>query len=314
MDPRVERFKEWMTSVRRLQGGTVYAYGETLRYFAEWIDMSDLEAITSQDIEAFMSRERARVKIGMPSTQDRDRVALMAFWKWAVAHGEAVGNPTLDVAVPKVRSRKPKAVDDDLWARLWGAEMPVEDRAWLGLMCFAGLRRREVVSLTPPQVDAKRGLLMYLSRKGGNEDVVEYAEMVRIVASGLPKVCPEPRAFLDEVALHAERREGEHRFLTMDKPASQTMRDRASFGHDPWMPDPHVINYRLMKLLGMAGLPRTQFSPHALRHTCVTNLLRCGVPIEVVSDAVGHSNIDTTRRYVKTAGRLVEWRQRLEKR
>jgi integrase/recombinase XerD len=43
--------------------------------------------------------------------------------------------------------------------------------------------------------------------------------------------------------------------------------------------------------------PRRGF--HLLRHSLATHLLGGGVPIEVISDVLGHSSVDTTRRYAQ---------------
>ena len=37
--------------------------------------------------------------------------------------------------------------------------------------------------------------------------------------------------------------------------------------------------------------------PHRFRTTCATNLLRKGMPIEEVSQILGHEKLDTTRLY-----------------
>jgi len=43
--------------------------------------------------------------------------------------------------------------------------------------------------------------------------------------------------------------------------------------------------------------PRRGF--HLLRHSLATHLLGHGVPIEVISDVLGHSSVETTRRYAQ---------------
>jgi site-specific recombinase XerD len=42
-----------------------------------------------------------------------------------------------------------------------------------------------------------------------------------------------------------------------------------------------------------------RFSAHVLRHCFVTHLLRAGVPLYIVRDLAGHSNISTTLGYTK---------------
>lgn len=43
------------------------------------------------------------------------------------------------------------------------------------------------------------------------------------------------------------------------------------------------------------------FHCHRLRHTFATKLLSEGVPLDVVQEVLGHENINTTRKYAKTA-------------
>jgi len=40
---------------------------------------------------------------------------------------------------------------------------------------------------------------------------------------------------------------------------------------------------------------------HRLRHTLATQLLTRDIPIDIVQEVLGHQNINTTRRYAKTA-------------
>ena len=310
----VQDWLVWLTNVRRLKGASIACYSDTMHAFTDWLSvnhaMSSWDEVESTHIEAFMGRERHRNGVGAPATQDRDRVCISQFYNWMMMRGYTPSSPAMNVGVPKIDNRAPKAIDDQVWEQLWQSRMPDEDRVWIGLGCFAGLRRQEIAHLAPAQVDSRRGMLLDLKRKGGKEECLEYEEMATTLADHFPRLLPDPERWLHTVAVAAHDRRGEHVLITMDAPAPATTLRRMSTD-DPLAPDPAVLNKRLRKLLVAAELPAGLFSPHALRHTFVTNLLRCGVPIEVVSDLAGHGNIDTTRRYVKSAGRLKEWRTRL---
>jgi site-specific recombinase XerD len=55
-----------------------------------------------------------------------------------------------------------------------------------------------------------------------------------------------------------------------------------------------------------AGVER--ITPHQLRHSMVTNALRAGVPLALVSRLANHSSVSTTMRYAKLSGRdLEDW-------
>lgn len=59
---------------------------------------------------------------------------------------------------------------------------------------------------------------------------------------------------------------------------------------------------RLAKQAGISAW--SKLSPHSLRHTCATNMLDAGVPINVVQDQLGHEDITTTLRYDRARGSL----------
>jgi integrase/recombinase XerC len=53
-------------------------------------------------------------------------------------------------------------------------------------------------------------------------------------------------------------------------------------------------------------------TPHQLRHSAATNLVRAGIPIHLVSSLMNHSNVQTTMGYVSSGGeQLAEWKRKL---
>lgn len=72
------------------------------------------------------------------------------------------------------------------------------------------------------------------------------------------------------------------------------------------LPVPSVSFYDrcLARIAGILGLPR--FSSHWARHSGAVLALNNGVPIEIVSKMLGHSNINTTQVYAKVLAGSVE--------
>jgi integrase/recombinase XerD len=50
----------------------------------------------------------------------------------------------------------------------------------------------------------------------------------------------------------------------------------------------------------MPGLAKKHVSPHSIRHTCATHLLRAGVDINTIRAWLGHVSLDTTNIYAET--------------
>lgn len=66
-----------------------------------------------------------------------------------------------------------------------------------------------------------------------------------------------------------------------------------------------TLGHIMQKAFMRAGYDN--FHPHALRHSFATDIRRNGAPIDVVRDMLGHSNIQTTIRYVHSLdGQLEE--------
>lgn len=301
----------WLTDVRKVRGSTIDVYGRTLHQFIEFIGAHKFDDVDADMVERFMCRPRRSGESGSPATQNRDRVSISMFYKFANGRGWVSHNPMLDVGVPKVRNRQPKAVPDETWVKLWRSDLAREDRVWLGLACFAGLRRREIVSVAPRNFNLKHETIEHFERKGGGIYSVEYGQMARIIAENLPHLLPDPEGWLQDVAWLVEYRKerGGHVLVPFDRPCSPGERQRMSLTDD-LIPSPAVINKKLETLLRRAGLNAKEFTPHALRHTCATNMMRCGIPVEIAADQLSHASIETTRRYLHTAGQLAQWRRR----
>ena len=126
--------------------------------------------------------------------------------------------------------------------------------------------------------------------------MLDVPNLVGVVADCLPHLLPDQgQRFLD-VMRHATKRGG----LLID------WRHKSKLGID--VNDPQWA-YREITRWNRSAKITERWTPHQLRHGFVTNLLRAGMPIALVSRLANHSDITTTMRYAKLGGSdLREWR------
>lgn len=289
----VEAFLKWMIEVRGSSAETMAGYSRCLHELAA---QTAGDPISPSVIEAFVKRTRRGGIEPSPATRNRDLAAIRSYYKWACARGVHGSNPSLDCGRAAVTTGVPKAIPDEVWLTLSHSDLPWDDRAWLGLGYFAGLRRTEIAMMETRLFDVDHEQIVNFTRKGGSRYAVEYGELAGVVSDQLPWLAESARRWKASLHQLVGARTGDRWLCPM------TTTDQGRW-RSQW------ITYRLRSLLKAAGLPRDAFTPHALRHSCATNLLRSGAPIEIIADQLSHASIETTRRYLATGGFLAKWRQ-----
>jgi site-specific recombinase XerD len=306
----VEEHIAWQKEVRRLAAGSWQSYEKILTLYAHHVNGKALDAVDPSEVEQFVQRPRVRRghgRVGAPATVGKDRAVISGFYSWLIARGELAVNPAKLSGRAKVTTRQPRPVPDHLFQAVWTAALPLE-RVWLGLGGFVGLRRAEIVALRADQILIANRTIVSFMRKGGSDDTLSYGEIIDLVHDKMPHLLPDPEQFLEPLHLLASRRVG--RILLPFDYRTISERQAEKHGLPLGSVDPQVLNRALRPLLKRAGLPDSAFTPHALRHTTATNLLRMGVPPHIVQSLLAHSDIQTTMRYVKVSGgALAEWRR-----
>jgi integrase/recombinase XerC len=67
---------------------------------------------------------------------------------------------------------------------------------------------------------------------------------------------------------------------------------------------PRAVEDLVAKYAELAGIEK-HVTPHTMRHSTATELIRLGNGIEVVGQILGHASLDTTRRYIHLVGEQV---------
>lgn len=297
-------YLEWLKAHDRKQL-TVYQYGGKLESLCEALGSCRAQDATLQQLEAWVGRPRRARTVGAAATRSRDVTLLRGFYKWMLSHGHIYKDVTADMQAPTVRNTNPKAIDSEVWAKVWASELTNEERVYLGLGFFCGLRRAEICALEPRHLNVELGQLVGFPRKGDRNEkttgVVPVASCAQLFAERQPDLLCSADDFLNPLFSLYEARRDSRWLLPWGEQVMAWRRTSARPGPPEGMTNPDQLNKRTMRLLVRCGLPMGSFTPHALRHSFVTYLLRAGIPLEVVSRLANHSSVEITMRYVRTA-------------
>ncbi|MCJ7750578.1 MAG: tyrosine-type recombinase/integrase, partial [Armatimonadetes bacterium] len=198
----------------------------------------------------------------------RKLTALSSFYGFLQDTGQAAINPARGVPLPKVAQHLPVCLTQEQTRALLEAAHTPWHRAMLVLLLFAGLRRSEVATITLDDLDLEEGQLL-VRGKGSTQRVVPLTPAVTEV--------------IREYLVCRPQTQSNHLF-------------GSRVGGHPIAG--RVIGRMLRKVLEEAGLDQQGITPHRLRHTFATRLIRNGVDVRTVQELLGHADLQTTARYL----------------
>lgn len=300
-------YLSWLRNTRGRTGGTIYNYGSVLTPYLAFVAGTPLAQVKLHEIEAYVQRPRggrARGAQGAAATQMKDVTIIRAFYGYLVNRGALTKNPAALLGAPRVHNQNPRPIPDADWIKLWDAANDGVERTLLGLGFFVGLRRREVCELTPTQVFTSGGRLVGFKRKGGGDDITPYSDLCEVLDARFPQL--RAAEFPETFASYVDERSDAPFLLEWGEQVPAPARERAIHALPEGMTDPNLLNKRMNRLCERAGV--AHYTPHQMRHSFVTNLLRAGVPLHLVQRTANHSSPAITSRYIKAGtSELREW-------
>ena len=265
----------------RVEGGlaanTLDAYARDLGSLAAFAGGGvDPASITVETLASLMVENASR-GFGARSSA-RQLSGLRGFFRFLVREKAIVEDPTQLVDRPRLGRRLPRVLSFDEIERLLAVPATDTDRgllhaAMLHVMYASGLRVSELCGLRLGDVDLQRGLVMALG-KGGKRRLVPVGEVaMEMLGRYLRDVRPRFAA------------QGGNALFVSPRGGHFT---REGF----WR---MVRRYAVSA--GIFPLP----SPHKLRHSFATHLLRGGADLRAVQAMLGHADLGTTEIYTRVA-------------
>ena len=255
-------------------------YLADLRDYARWVRATyseefDPRDITADDVTTYASY-LTTVRKAKPATANRKLAALSTFCRWAVQAKILRSDPTRGVQLKKQVKNAPKALSRSDLNRLVRKAKQSSNALHLAVILTlvnTGLRVGELIALdrSDVEINARSGQIVVRQGKGSK---------------------------YREVPLNAEARGAIAAYLDV-RPQPDRVTDRLFLGQRGEPLTSSGVWRMLDKYARQARL--TEVSPHVLRHTFATLLLReSKVDLVTVADLLGHENVSTTMRYTRS--------------
>ena len=257
------------------------SYRSDLSHLARWLRAQNPpQTLLLADELALMQFVATLARTLRAASQSRYISTLRRFYRFLLARGRIVADPSLKIELPGKPSRLPKVLSERQIEALLAApetdsSLGLRDRAMLETLYATGLRVAELVGMRLHEVNFDMGVVRVFG-KGSKERLVPLGQEAM---DWLRRYLREARP-----ALLGER-QSDDLFVTT-RGAAMT---RQAF----WQ--------LVKKYAGPAQIDPARLSPHVLRHAFATHLLNHGADLRVVQLLLGHADISTTQIYTHVA-------------
>ena len=274
----IDDYVRFVRDEKRLSATTVARYRQELVLLAAFLEeagLTEAKAVRRETLLAFLNRPTPRGTRLRAGSRNHKLIVLRGFFSHLVLRDALRSSPTDGIPwVRAERTERPSVTRVDV-ERLLRNLTPtprwryLRNRALIQLLFHCGLRLTELLSLSVPQIDLKRGLLLTVHRKGGHHQPLPLNNEAKADLTAWLGARKDRAALSEAVFLN---------------PSGETLTGRAV----------QSLLWRLSQKAGFSFI----VTPHILRHSFATELLRHDANLEVVRRLMGHSSIVTTSRYL----------------
>lgn len=297
----VRRFLEHLEIEKNCSKLTIRNYEHYLNVLIDYLStdgkhptINDLNPDTIRSFRLFLSRQKGTNGEMKLVTQGYYVISVRSFLKWLIKNDIKVMQPE-KLDVPKVKDHSLKFLDGQQVERLMNQPMMSEknglrNKVILELLFSTGLRVSELVSLNRDQINLHTREFGVIG-KGGRSRLVFISEKAALVLDRYLKSRTDHYKPLFIRSLREDE-------ISTDEKSRLTVRSVQ-----------RLVKHYVQK----AKLP-VDATPHTIRHSMATDLLRSGADLRSVQEILGHKNIATTQIYTHvTDARLREVHQKFHR-
>lgn len=272
IDDLINKFTEYLIIDKKYSENTIKAYNNDLKKFKNFFKNKDINKINETNIREYLkylNKENNDAR-----TISHNISTLRSFYKFLLIEKKVNKNPMEYIELPKTKKSLPKTLSIEEIDKLLDIKLKdsfaYRNKAMLELMYSSGLRVSELVNVRIHDIDTSNCIIRIMG-KGSKERIVPLGDYaIKYI-----------ELYLKEYREKLVKRELNDYLFLNNHGKKMT---RQGF-------------FKILKQIAKEKGIKTEFSPHALRHSFATHLLNGGADLRSIQEMLGHSDISTTQIY-----------------
>lgn len=268
MNENLENYRNYLKYERAYSDNTVGAYMNDLNKYEEFLKKNILESDT-EDLEKYLKY----IKNLESTTVAHKITSIKSYFNYNIKREIVSVNPADKVSRPKLTKHLPEYLTEEEVGKLLDVEVrspyDYRNKTILELLYSSGIRISELVNIKTPNYDSEECLIRIMG-KGSKERIVPLGDYAVNIMND----------YMNNYRPLINKKHTDYVFINNrgDKISRQFI-------------------FKVIKKEALKKGIKKDISPHTLRHTFATHLLKNGADLRIIQELLGHENISTTQIY-----------------
>lgn len=268
----IEEFLRYLLIDKGYSNNTIESYKTDLDKFLEYNKGKTISDISNNDLKNYVKWLKEN-KLNEKSIS-RNISCLRSFYKFLVIEKYTKNNTADSVYLPKIKKMLPTTLTEEEVTNLLDVDLTdcfsYRNKAMLEVMYATGMRVSELVNLKLNDIDLSQDIIRVFG-KGSKDRIVPIGDYAK---EYLTIYLKEYRSFM------LKKYNNDYVFLN-NHGSKMT---RQGF-------------FKIIKKLASEKGIKKELSPHTIRHSFASHLLKYGADLRTIQELLGHSDISTTQIY-----------------
>lgn len=272
LEELIDEFLRYLLIDKGYSNNTIESYRRDLIKFLKFNKDKKIQSITNDDLKEYL--KALKLEGLNEKSISRNISCLKSFYKFLVIGKYTKNNPSEFLFIPKTKKSLPNILTEEDVLKLLDIELTdnfsYRNKAMLELMYATGLRVSELVNLKLQDVDLSQDIVRTFG-KGSKERIIPIGDYAK---EYLEKYIYKYRGTM------LKKNNCEYLFLNNHG----NKMTRQGF-------------FKIVKKIAKEKGIEQELSPHTLRHSFASHLLKYGADLRTIQELLGHSDISTTQIY-----------------